>query len=230
MAVTEEASSRSESIYLDLRRRLLSGFYTPNHRLKLSDLCAERGVSVSVVREALTRLAEQGLIHSQPNKGFFIPLYTPEEINDLAFMRLQIEPLGIRLAIERGNAAWEASVVATHHELSLTPRVAAAIDLNSSEQWSRAHGAFHAACAAACGSPRLLTLRQRLYDEAEALRQMAGLTGGRIRDVEGEHAALAQAIVARDAARAGELISEHIEITASLSVKATLARTASPQS
>src|ERR1700751_4437276 len=91
MAVTEEASSRSEAIYLDLRQKLLRGEFTPNYRLKLSELCAQRGVSVSVVREALTRLAEQGLIQSQPNKGFSVPLYTPEEINDLAFMRMQLD-------------------------------------------------------------------------------------------------------------------------------------------
>jgi DNA-binding GntR family transcriptional regulator len=224
VAVTEEASSRSESIYLDLRRKLIRGYYTPNHRLKLSDLCAESGVSVSVVREALTRLAEQGLIQSQPNKGFFIPIYTAEEINDLAFMRMQIEPLAVRLSIERGAAAWEASVVATHHELRLTPRIPPSVDLVSAEQWSRAHAAFHAACAAACGSPRLIRLRQRLYDEAEAMRQMAGLSGGQSRDVEGEHAAIAKAIVAHNADRAAELIVQHIEITASLSVKATLAR------
>jgi DNA-binding GntR family transcriptional regulator len=224
VAVTEEASSRSESIYLDLRRRLLSGYYQANHRLKLSDLCAEKGVSVSVVREALTRLAEQGLIQSQPNKGFFVPLYTPEEINDLAFIRMQVESLAVRLSIERGNAAWEASVVATHHELGLTPRVPAEVDAVAGEQWSRAHAAFHAACAAACGSPRLIRLRQRLYDEAEAVRQMAGLSGGRSRDIEDEHATLAKAIVARNAERAADLTIKHIEITASLSVKSALAR------
>ena len=224
MAVTEEASSRSESIYLDLRRKLISGYYQPNHRLKLSDLCAENGVSVSVVREALTRLAEQGLIQSQPNKGFFVPLYTPEEINDLAFMRMQVESLAVRLSVERGNASWEASVVATHHELRLTPRVPAGVDVVASDQWSRAHAAFHASCGAACGSPRLIRLRQRLYDEAEAMRQMAGLSGGRTRDVEGEHAALAKAIVARNADRASDLTVKHIEITAGLSVKSALAR------
>lgn len=226
MAVTEEASSRSESIYLDLRRKLIRGEYAPNHRLKLSDLCAESGVSVSVVREALTRLAEQGLIKSQPNKGFFIPIYTPEEINDLAFMRMQVESLAVRLSVERGSAAWEASVVATHHELRLTRRVPAADDLVAAEQWSRAHAAFHAACAAACGSPRLIRLRQRLYDEAEAVRQMAGVSGGRSRDVGGEHAALAKAITSRDADLAADLIRGHVELTASLSVKATLARAA----
>lgn len=226
MAVTEEASSRSEWIYLDLRQRLLRGQFVPNHRLKLSDLCAERGVSVSVVREALTRLAEQGLIQSQPNKGFYVPFHTVEEINDLAFMRCHIESLAVSLAVERGDAAWEASVVAAHHELRLTPRVTAAVDPLANEKWSRIHSAFHAACAAACGSPRLLATRQRLYDEAEVLRQMSDLSGGR-RDVEGEHATIVKAIIARDANRASELIRKHVEITAGLSVKAALARSKS---
>jgi DNA-binding GntR family transcriptional regulator len=53
---------------------------------------------------------------------------------------------------------------------------------------------------------------------------MAGLSGGRTRDVEGEHAALAKAIVARNADRAADLTVKHIEITAGLSVKSALAR------
>jgi len=45
------------------------------------------------------------------------------------------------------------------------------------------------------------------------------------RDVEGEHAAMVEAITSRDADRAAELIRRHVEITASLSVQAALART-----
>ncbi len=168
------------------------------------------------MREALTRLAEQGLIQSQPNKGFYIPSYTVEDINDLAFMRSHIEALAIRLAIERGDAAWEASVVATHHELRLTPRVASDVDPVANQRWSRAHSAFHAACTAACGSPRLLAIRHRLYDEAEVLRQMSDMSGGLRRDVEGEHAAIVKAITSRDADRAADLIRRHVELTAGL--------------
>src|ERR1700733_12428804 len=175
MAVTEEASSRSEAIYLDLRQKLLRGEFTPNYRLKLSELCAQRGVSVSVVREALTRLAEQGLIQSQPNKGFYIPNYTVEEINDLAFLRSHIEALAIRLAIQRGDAPWEASVVAAHHELRLTPRVRSSIDPVGNQRWSRAHAVFHAACVAACGSPRLGAGPQPPFDEAGGPRAVAGV-------------------------------------------------------
>jgi GntR family transcriptional regulator, carbon starvation induced regulator len=224
MAATREAFSRSESVYQELRRRLLNGRFDPNQRLKLSELCAASGVSGTVMREALTRLAEQGLIQSEPNKGFAVPFFTSEEIDDLAFMRAHIEGLAIRLSIERGGLAWEASVVAAHHEMALTPRVFASVDPVANQEWSRAHGAFHAACAAACGSPRLLTFRRRLYDEAEVLRQMSDLSGTD-RDVEAEHATILNAITARDADQAVDLIGKHVRLTAELSANAWQART-----
>jgi DNA-binding GntR family transcriptional regulator len=224
MAATREAFSRSESVYQELRQRLLNGRFDPNQRLKLSELCAESGVSVSVMREALTRLAEQGLIQSEPNKGFAVPFFTVEEIDDLAFMRAHIEGLVIRLSIERGGPAWEASVVAAHHELALTPRVLASVDPVANQEWSRVHSAFHAACAAACGSPRLLAFRRRLYDEAEVLRQMSDLSGTD-RDVEAEHAAIVNAITARDADHAVDLIGKHVRLTAELSANAWRTRT-----
>ncbi|MBO0729525.1 MAG: FCD domain-containing protein [Acidimicrobiaceae bacterium] len=225
MALTAKGSTRNESIYLDIRRNLLRGEFGPGHRFKLSELCAESGMSVSVVREALTRLAEQGLIRSEPHKGFYVPSYTVEQIKDIAFMRAELESLAITLSVERGAVDWEASVVAAHHELALTPRALLSEDPEANERWSLAHGAFHRACAAGCGSPRLIALRQALYDEAEILRQMAGLHGRTQRDVEGEHAGISQAVIQRDAALASRLVKEHIAATAVTSVNAWTAAT-----
>jgi DNA-binding GntR family transcriptional regulator len=104
------------------------------------------------------------------------------------------------------------------------------VDPAGNQRWSRAHAVFHAACVAACGSPRLVAAQHRLYDEAEVLRQMSEMSGGMSRDVEGEHAAMVEAITSRDADRAAELIRTHVEITAGLSVKAALARTQSGDS
>jgi DNA-binding GntR family transcriptional regulator len=108
--------------------------------------------------------------------------------------------------------------------------VPSSVDPAGNQRWSRAHAVFHAACVAACGSPRLVATQYRLYDEAEVLRQMSDMSGGMSRDVEGEHAAIAEAITTRDADRAVELIRRHVEITAGLSVKAALARTESGDS
>jgi DNA-binding GntR family transcriptional regulator len=170
-------------------------------------------VSVSVVREVLTRLAAQRLIRTEANKGFRVPSISAEEIVDLCRARAEIEALAVRLSVERGDVAWEASVVAAHHELARTPRASISEDPEANERWSLAHARFHEACAAGCGSRRLGIVRQQLFDEAEVFRQYARLHGAG-RDVESEHAAITEALITRDAARAADLMREHVERTA----------------
>ncbi|MEW2398003.1 GntR family transcriptional regulator [Streptomyces sp. NPDC046862] len=213
MARTDGAETRNHTLYLEIRRNLLRGSFPAGHRFKLSKLCAELGVSVSVAREALTRLAEQGLVVLEPNKGFSVPQLTDAEINDVAFVRKEIEAIAVRRAIEQGGIDWETGVVAAHHRLMVSPNAALDEDPEANEQWTSAHRAFHEACAAGCDSPRLLAFRTQLYDQSEVIRQMAKLRRGKQRDVAGEHAELAQAVVSRQADRAVELLHAHIERT-----------------
>ncbi|GAA3801539.1 GntR family transcriptional regulator [Streptomyces phyllanthi] len=213
MARTDGAQTRNQDLYLEIRRNLLRGSFPAGHRFKLSALCAELGVSVSVAREALTRLAEQGLVALEPNKGFSVPTFTDAEIDDVAFVRKEVESLAVRRSIEKGGIEWEAHVVAAHHQLSVTPNAALDEDPEANELWTSAHRAFHEACAAACGSPRLLAFRTQLYDQSEVIRQMAKLRRGKQRDVAGEHAEIAEAVVARQADRAVQLLHAHIERT-----------------
>jgi DNA-binding GntR family transcriptional regulator len=58
------------SVYDRLRPRLLSGELLPGSRLKISDFGAEYGVSLSVVRDVVSQLAEQGLVQASPDRGF----------------------------------------------------------------------------------------------------------------------------------------------------------------
>lgn len=213
MARTQGGKTRNHLLYLDIRRNLLRGRYPAGHRFKLNEMCAEHGSSVSVVREALTRLAEQGLVFLEPNKGFSVPSFRDVEINDVAFVRSEIEGIALRRAIELGDIEWEARVVAAHHQLANTPNAALDEDPHVNEQWTKAHRAFHEACATGCGSPRLLTIRAQLYDQSEIIRQMAKLYQGKRRNVAAEHAAIAEAVVARQADKAVELMSAHIDGT-----------------
>ncbi|GAA3767802.1 GntR family transcriptional regulator [Streptomyces phyllanthi] len=213
MARTDGAETRHHTLYLEIRRNLLRGSFPAGHRFKLSKLSSELGVSVTVAREALTRLSEQGLVVLEPNKGFSVPDFTDAEINDVAFVRKEIESIAVRRSIEQGGIEWEARVVAAHHQLAVSPNAALDEDPEANEAWTNAHRAFHEVCAAACGSPRLLAFRIQLYDQSEIIRQMAKLHRGRQRDVAGEHAAIAEAVVARNADKAVQLLHTHIERT-----------------
>jgi GntR family transcriptional regulator, carbon starvation induced regulator len=217
MARTADTKTRGEALYLDVRARLLRGEMAPGQPIRTDELCANYGVSVSLVREVLTRLAAQRLLISEANKGFRVTPISAEHIQDLCVVRTELESLTVRLAIEKGDIEWEASVIAAHHRLANTPRPSIAEDPEGNERWAIAHSEFHSVCADGCGSPRLCAVRQSFFDEAEIFRQYSRLYGGN-RDVEAEHAAITDAIVTRNAALADELVRAHVELTA----KATL--------
>lgn len=114
-------------------------------------------------------------------------------------------------------------MIAAHHELARTARASISEDPEANERWSIVHARFHEACAGGCGSRRLCLVRQELFDEAEVFRQYARLHGAG-RDVEAEHAAIAEALVARDGARAVRLVREHVEATARANLAALAGR------
>jgi GntR family carbon starvation induced transcriptional regulator len=79
-----------------------------------------------------------------------------------------------------------------------------------------AHGAFHAALATAAGSPVLERLRRQLYDASELYRYWSGnLPQHPARaHVADEHKAIFDAALAREAALAVDLLTQHLEATA----------------
>jgi DNA-binding GntR family transcriptional regulator len=213
-------SSRNEFAYLALRHSLLNGTFALGERLRLPDLCSEYGVSLTVLREGLVRLTAQGLIKFEANKGYWVPSYTADDITDLVFVRTSVECLTLRVSIERGGVDWSTEVVAAQHRLALTPRVSMIDHPEENEQWYHVHRLFHEALASASGSPRLEAYRRQLFDEAELMRQLSVTLSGIKRDVQEEHAAIADAAMRRDADAACELMVRHLEITASNALSA----------
>lgn len=228
MAKDELHMTRNEFVYFTLRRNLLNGTFVLGERLRLPALCTEYGVSITVLREGLVRLTEQGLIKFEANKGYWVPSYTAEDIEDLAYVRTNIECLALRASIEKGDIEWSARVVAAHHRLQMTPRASLIDDPAGNEKWSEVHRLFHEALTSACGSPRLATFRRQLFDEAEMMRQLAGTLSRERRDVEGEHSAITEAAIRRDADAACELMVSHLHVTATFAVSALPGREVAP--
>lgn len=216
--VTERSNSttRVEAIYADLKSDILSGRRSPGDRIRLKELADARGVSLTVVREAVTRLAAEGSVEASPQQGFRVRSISILHLRDLTWMRTQIESLALRESIERGDLAWESQLVAAHHTLASTP-----IYLDSgdpSPAWRSAHDGFHAALTSACGSELLLQIRQQLFDASELYRSwsaqpIAGVAPETKRSVVDEHREILEATLRRDGDRAVELLSAHLERT-----------------
>jgi DNA-binding GntR family transcriptional regulator len=208
--VSSSPVTRGGEVYDVLRAELLNGVLFPGQKLLMVELARRFSVSQSVVREALTRLAEQGLVVSTPQRGFRVRELSVEDIIGLTESRVEIESMALRLAIERGDVHWETGILTAHHLLERTPVIDA--DGRFHEPWAPVHRDFHEALTAGCGNARLQGVVLALRDSAELYRRWWwALADDRQRDLAAEHRQLKDLILDRDADAAVEALTYHIK-------------------
>lgn len=136
-----------------------------------------------------------------------------DDLADLVDVRVAIESVALRWAIEHGDMTWESQVVAAHYRLANTPMTTDdEVPLLASE-WIRAHSEFHATILSGCASPRMRDITGSLSDAAEIYRRWSLPLAHPRRDLAGEHASLMKATLERDADTAVTRLTEHIEQT-----------------
>jgi DNA-binding GntR family transcriptional regulator len=87
----------------EIRDGILSGRYAPGQRLIARDITDYVGFSRGPVREALRRLAAEGLVQIVPNRGAMVRHLTKKQVQDLFVVRKNLEGLAARLAAEHIN-------------------------------------------------------------------------------------------------------------------------------
>jgi len=214
-------TTRTDTAYQAVRTDLLSARFKPGQWLKISDLQARFDVSLSVVREALNRLAAEGLLVVAPQRGFRVIDLSLEDLRDLTSARIKIETLVLRDSIRQGDTLWEANLVAAHHFLDRTPLLTAAGRFN--RDWLPAHAAFHNALLDGCSNGRMRAIAGTLRDAAEMYRMWSTRYDSSSRDVGAEHRRLMELALARDTERCVELLVEHIEVTQTMLTQSAIA-------
>jgi DNA-binding GntR family transcriptional regulator len=206
----------TQDVYQRLRADLLACRLMPGQKLKIEDLCERLKAGSSAVREALSRLAADGFVTVEPQRGFRVTPLAIEELRDLTNVRCQIETLCLRDAIARGDIEWETGVIAALHRMSRTPERAPDDPKRYSDAFAVAHTAFHQALVAACSSAWLLRLRSQLSAQHERYRWMSMPLARVERNLEAEHGGIANAAIARRADEAVERLTAHLQLTAEI--------------
>jgi DNA-binding GntR family transcriptional regulator len=195
-----------------LRDEIVSGVVPPGTKLKLVPLAERFAVSRGPLREAATRLAAEGLVTIEDQRGFRVRPVSREDLLDVTRTRQRIEDLALRDSLVHGDLAWEGRVLAACHMLD---RVTSPQDDDGKVAFALHHRNFHEALVSACPSTYLLAFRDQLYALTERYRNLAADKYATIdRDIGAEHRAIADAAVARDAERASALLAAHLEETA----------------
>lgn len=217
-APTRSGRTRADEIYSDIRAAILTGIYLPATRLSPGLIANHHSVSVTVVREALTRLAAEHLVRSQSQQGFSVASVTADELADLTSVRLTIDVSALRFSMAKNAVAWQARVVAAHHTLTRVPDTAPQ-SVNAGEDFAEAHRDFHTALLSGCDSPRLMQLSARLYDETELYRRLSRPFGKKKRKTAQEHRSLMDTTLNGDVEGAVALLTAHYQHTVAIIVE-----------
>ena len=194
-----------------LRADIVASRLAPDAKLKIEDLRQVYGGSAHSLREALTKLAAEGLVEANEQRGFRVASATPQDLEDITRLRAEIECLGLEWSMARGSVEWEGELLAAHHALSRVEASLAAAPLEHADAWEDANRRFHGMLMGACGSARLTAFQARLYEESRRFRLKA-LASGQVDFAKSRaaHADIVAAVMARDVDRARSLLHHHI--------------------
>lgn len=222
LAGAPNSLSLAEDIYTKLRQGIRSGALAPDAKLNIAQIAKQYGVSLSSVRESLSKLVGDGFVVSEVNKGFRVAPVSRSELIDLVATRIEIEGLCLRDSVEHGDIEWQSGIVAAFHRLNETSDFDAEHPERPNADWTEAHDRFHAALVAACRSPIKLRIRAALNDQMERYRRLSVALRKKDRNVRAEHRAFMETALARDADRLVDLMHGHLEATQSILLSSPL--------
>ncbi len=114
----EQRTTTPDGVYRVLRAAILDGTVPPGGQLREAHIAADLGISRSPLREALTRLEEEGLVVKIPFRGAFVAEVSAEEVAEIATIRLLVEPYAGQLAAEALRGPERATLTRTIEDLN----------------------------------------------------------------------------------------------------------------
>ena len=210
-AISEGTGSESMTsrIYTRMRADIISGILEPARKLKIAELCRFYDVGNSPIREALSLLTSDNLVERLDQRGFRVVEVSAEEFEELLKTRIWLEETALRNSIENGDTGWEEQVILAAYRLSRVPRFQEDGRFIANAEWETRHKHFHMTLLAACGSSILLKICNQLFDQNTRYRHLSAPSAYPTRDINAEHGAICDAVLARNADLVMELLAEH---------------------
>ncbi|MGH3555057.1 MAG: GntR family transcriptional regulator, partial [Mycobacterium sp.] len=192
----------SEDVARYVRRRIFDGTYSAGEYVRLDQLAAELGISVTPVREALFELRAEGLLAQQPRRGFVVLPVTGRDLADVANVQAHVG----------GELAARAAINIDDDQLRELKQIQAELEEayagDDDERTVRLNHDFHRAINVAADSPKLAQLMSQItrYAPESVFPTIAGWPDQSIRD----HRRVLAALEKHDGELARKAMSEHL--------------------
>ncbi len=201
-------STLRQRVYEHLREEIMADRLPPGTELSEAALSKELSVSRGPIREAIGRLAAEGLVTVRPRRGAEVRAITAEELIDAYEVREALEVLAVRLAVPRVTEADLARLGQLVDSMAEHARNGAVDDFFA------ANVAFHELICELSGNEKLLQVHHHLAGEIGRFQTRTLALRGNLEGSVTEHRAILAAIGRRDAAGAADLTAAHVRVPA----------------
>ena len=192
----------SEDVARFVRKRIFDGTYAAGEYVRLDQLAAELGISVTPVREALFELRAEGLLAQQPRRGFVVLPVTGRDLADVANVQAHVG----------GELAARAAINIDEDQLRELKAIQVLLEeayaSDDGERAVRLNHEFHRAINVAADSPKLAQLMSQItrYAPESVFPTIAGWPDRSIKD----HRRVLAALAKHDGELARKAMSEHL--------------------
>jgi DNA-binding GntR family transcriptional regulator len=201
--------SRADEVYDQLKRDVGEFRLVPGDRFTENEISERLGVSRTPVRQALTRLQQEGLVEVMFRSGWRVLPFDFEQFDQLYDLRMVLETAAAHTLCEDGKPRRPINR-ALLDELSaiwLVPAAQRSLDTEQVSQWDEA---FHGALVAAAGNTEMARVHRDVTDRIRVIRRLDFTQPARIEATYEEHAKILKAILRKRGDDAAMLLRAHI--------------------
>jgi DNA-binding GntR family transcriptional regulator len=214
-----EYLSLAEIAYNKIKETILKHEIVPGQRLSHEDLVLKLKISQTPIREALSRLAQEGYVTRLTNRGYRVSEMTAEEVEELFGLRGALEAYCIDEAIRRitpdGIQALEQSVKSSRKAIMANGPLVDRYILNKD---------FHIVVAEIAGNSAVTRVLNDTCEKLVLKRRIEGVTQGGFAVLQ-HHREIFQAIKRKDAKKAQEIMRSHLQEIKNILLRQIQART-----
>lgn len=200
---TEAKTTMSETVYEHLKDMILSLELKPGERIPEAKIASHFGISRTPIREAIKRLANDGIITVYPNRYAEVATYRDDWIKETGLIRISLDIIAAKLAVFHGSN-YDFSVM--NHYLEECNKAAQAKDR---VKRIKMNCAFHLELSRISKNKELLEIQERLYLKLEFMQACHYQLVETIENQYQEHLAIVKALYDRNTEELIHLIMNH---------------------
>lgn len=204
-------STLSEQIYQILRADILSQRIPLGAKLTLNSLKEQFGVSTTPVREALTRLTEEGLVNHYSNIGVNVISLTERDLTELYQFMGDLDRLAILYSAEYPEP--ERICRELEHVIAVTNAIESRDALLPEDipKWIEHSDRFHLIFYDYCSNRRLKLAAEKMRSQLTIFSNIYETKTRPQKEINEMHSRICEAYKMRDYTKAGDLMKQHLE-------------------